>query len=200
MNIIWLNGWGLSSRYVERIAVSLYPNLHHTVILPAPNWIELLAKQNFDSILVGYSLGAFLLLSRPDLATRFSQTILLAPFEDFRAEAGRGGRIRKAQLAYLLRWLGRNRVEALGDFWSRAELKDPAYPKELTTCDLEWGIQRLLKSSACGWPVLRLKSYVGDQDRLLDAGDLKNRSRYLNVVAGAGHDLLPLAKAAKLAE
>ena len=91
-------------------------------------------------------------------------------------------------------------MDNFGDFWSRAELKDPAYPKELTTCDLEWGIQRLLKSSACGWPVLRLKSYVGDQDRLLDVGDLKNRSRYLNVVAGAGHDLLPLAKAAKLAE
>ena len=200
MKIVWLNGWGLNSRYVERIASKLYPRSHHTVILPAPNWIERLAKQDSDSILVGYSLGAFLLLSRPDLATRFSQIILLAPFEDFRAEAGRGGRIRKAQLAYLLRWLGRNRVEALSDFWSRAELTDPANPKELTTSDLEWGIQRLLKSSVCGWPARRLKSYVGDQDRLLNVGDLKNRSRYLNVVAGAGHDLLPLAKAAKLAE
>ena len=118
----------------------------------------------------------------------------MAPFEDFRAEAGRGGRIRKAQLAYLLRWLGRNRVEALSDFWSRAELTDPANPKELTTSDLEWGIQRLLKSSVCGWPARRLKSYVGDQDSVANVGDLKNRSRYLNVVAGAGHDLLPLAK------
>lgn len=200
MKIVWLNGWGLNSRYVERIASKLYPKSHHTVILPAPNWIERLAKQDSDSILVGYSLGAFLLSSRPDLATRFSQTILLAPFEDFRAEAGRGGRIRKAQLAYLLRWLGRNRLEALRDFWSRAELADPENPNELTTSDLEWGIQRLLKSSACGWLGRRLRSYVGDQDRLLDVEELKDRSRYLNVVAGAGHDLLPLAKAAKLAK
>ena len=200
MNIVWMNGWGLSSSYVEGIAGELYPNSRHTVILPIPNWIDRLSWQEPDSILVGYSLGAFLLMSRPDLAARFRRTILLAPFEDFRAEAGRGGRILKAQLAYLLRWLRRNRLEALRDFWSKADLKEAENPEELTGSDLEWGIQRLLKSSVFGRDADRMESYAGDKDRLLAVGELKNRLRNLKVVAGAGHDLLPLARAAKLEE
>jgi len=200
MKMVWLNGWGLSSRYAERIARELYPDARHTVILPTSNWTEQLARQGSDSVLIGYSLGAFLLLSRPELMARFRRTALLAPFQDFRAEAGRGGRIRKAQLAYLLRWLSRDRMEALGDFWSQADLKDPENPDELTTSDLEWGIQRLLKSSTSEETGEGCESYAGEDDALLDAEELKKRFMNLSVVAGAGHDLLPLARAVKLVE
>jgi len=200
MKMVWLNGWGLSSRYAERIARELYPNTSHTVILPTPTWTEQLARQGADCFLIGYSLGAFLLLSRPELMARFRRTALLAPFQDFRAEAGRGGRIRKAKLAYLLRWLGLNRMEALSDFWARSELKDPESPDELTASDLEWGIQRLLKSSVSEAAGDGIESYAGERDALLDAVELKKRFMNLRVVARAGHDLLPLARAAKLGE
>ena len=200
MNMVWLNGWGLSSRYVERIARELYPDSLHSVISPVSTWVEDLSGQGSGQVLVGYSLGAFLLLSRPEIGARFRRVALLAPFHDFRAEAGRGGRVRKAKLAYLLRWLSRNRMEGLRDFWSRAELENPENPNELRTSDLEWGIQRLLKSSAHESAGNGIQAYVGDQDTLLDAEELKHRFKKFTVVSGAGHDLKPLARAAKLAE
>ena len=146
--------------------------------------------------IVGHSLGAFLLLREPERVARAGRVALLAPIFAFPREAGAGGRIARAQVEYLARWLKRDRRVALADFYARAGLDVPAhsYPRE-TSEELAWGLERLAHDRVEpgipeGW-----RAWCGADDALLDAAKLHALAPAIAVVAGATHHPRELMRA-----
>jgi pimeloyl-ACP methyl ester carboxylesterase len=169
---------------------SRFPNGEVTAIESVPGWDESLEALGSVDWLFGYSLGAYLtLMEKERLSSLARRVTLLAPFEDFKAEAGRGGRTRKGQLGYLLKWLDRNPEEAIADFRKRAVLREKSPDLERNVEDLKWGI-RILKDTACEFGSLSgVECYVGERDPLLDAERLKELYPSMGVIVDAGHEL-----------
>lgn len=188
--LVWINGWGLGSRYIEELSLSLYPNRDHVVVMPRNGWEEKLKQQPRSATVIAYSLGAFLLLGRPDLSKRFDRSVFVAPFEDFKLESGKGGRIRLSQLRYLRRWLENDKDAAIVDFMLRAGLNgDSNDVGELSKADCVWGIDRLINDSAEPGSLSGCEALIGEVDRLLDAEQMRYVHPDIRVLKGAGHDL-----------
>ncbi len=189
-----MNGWGIGEAWLLQAIAKSIGEVNAICIQPTPKWEESL-KSNIDSntVLFGYSLGAFLLLSRMDLARIARRIVLLAPFFDFKYEAGLGGAVRLTQLKKLLRWLRADPLEAVTDFYHRAGLNIDA-PTEvpIPQDDLVWGIECLISESVPIPTHGQLECYIGEQDVLLDAAILKKLYPKINVVPKAGHDLSEL--------
>lgn len=167
------------------------------VVQPVRQWASLasgLAGQG--DVLIGYSTGAFLLMAEPELAATFERRILLAPFLDFKAESGMGGRTRLAQLKYLLRWLARDPSAALADFYKRAGLGlQPPLELPVSPIDLQWGIERLLHDAQRADALRPFDAHVGSEDSLIDASRLRELAPGVRIHPGLGHDLEDLLKA-----
>lgn len=182
---IWIGGWGLPCDWLQKQAQAALPSAEHTVLPPGPTAVGKIDWSRFDRV-AGYSLGAFLLLKEANAIPL--SALLLAPFFAYPAEAGLGGKIRLAQIRFLSRWLEREPVHALADFYRRAglDLATPTqtpYPAE----ELEWGLRQLAEERAParlpdGWIGM-----VGEIDPLLDAGTLLAAEPRLQVVPRAGH-------------
>jgi len=197
--VVWINGWGLSASYIEEIATSVYPKADHVVVLPKPGWEEMLMQQPRAATVVAYSLGAFLLLGRPDLSNRFDRSVFVAPFEDFKKESKKGGRVRLTQLRYLRRWLKSDKEAAIFDFMTRAGLKSEcSNPGELSKAGCVWGIDRLINDSAEPGSLLKCEALIGEADRLLDAEQMRRVYPNIKILEGAGHDLGELLKMGSL--
>lgn len=191
---IWVGGWGLSPEWFAEYIARAYPGANHTVLAPSPRAIAGVDWRHFDRA-GGYSLGAFLLLKNAGQIPL--PALLLAPFFAYPAEANLGGRIRGAQIRYLARWLQKEPLPALEDFYQRARLglTPPAglpYPME----DLQWGLRQLAEEQVSprlpeGWT-----GWIGDGDTLLDAGVLTATEPRLTTVSGAGHHPAALLEAA----
>ncbi|MBC2593635.1 hypothetical protein H5P28_05105 [Ruficoccus amylovorans] len=165
-------------------------------------------------IVVAYSTGAFLLLGAPDKMRAAGTVVLVAPFADFRAESGRGGKTPAAKLRFLLRWLRRDPLAAVSDFYDRSGLGVPPSTLPYTPEHLIWGIEQLatvaqsaldLQSASDGDPArarptvsgtaqANVIALAGDCDALLDADGLRGDFPDLQVVAGAGHALADFRK------
>lgn len=197
MTAVLLNGWAVTEASA-REALADACEADPQVIPAAPGWQTQLAEAD-ATVLVGYSTGALLLLSEPELAERFDRVVLLAPFTDFRSESGLGGRVRTVQLKYLLRMLKKDPLTTVHDFYNRAGFKMPL-PTELPlpADDLRWGIEQLLNRQADGWSIADAECYVGDADPLLDAARLAELCPSMRVVEGAGHQLSELVAGAGL--
>ncbi|MEM9157939.1 MAG: hypothetical protein AAGB46_02730 [Verrucomicrobiota bacterium] len=178
-------GWGGPDASVA----ALFPEGAVDVVSPGKGWHDVVEASK-ASVLIGYSTGAFLLLQNEDLWERFEEVVLFAPFEDFKAEAGKGGRVKEAQMKYLLRWLQKDPLAALGDFYARAGL-DRKTPTELPYAleDLVWGIERLLSDSVKGDALGRARAFVGAEDALLDATEIRRMYPNVEVIEGATHEL-----------
>lgn len=199
MKVVWINGWGLGVRYLEMIAENLYPNKKHEYILPKKDWDIELEHQSRESTIIAYSLGAFLLLNRPDLSKRFERVIFMAPFEDIKKESEKGGRVHFTQLVYLRRWLLRDNVAAIKDFIVRAGLKN--YSSNLSGLledDLVWGIDRLINTSVERGSLNNVEAWIGGNDRLLDAGKICELYPSVTNIPNADHDLKTLLAGASI--
>jgi len=81
-------------------------------------------------VIIGWSLGAWRMLNAASHGTKFGgMVLLLAPFVAFPAESNLGGKCSITQVKYLHRWLQREPMAALADFYQRAGLGAP--PTEL---------------------------------------------------------------------
>lgn len=199
MRVVWINGWGLGTSYLERLAIDLYPKIKHVFIQPKEDWNIELDYQSRDSTIVAYSLGAFLLLSRPDLYQKFERVVLMAPFEDLKKESGLGGKVHHAQLVYLRRWLQRDDIAATKDFIARAGLCSRSNEVSgLLGADLIWGIDRLINDSVKTGSLCDLEGWIGGKDRLLNADRVREMYPSINVLPLAGHDLGELLKEANI--
>lgn len=193
MRVAWINGWSLSQAHLRRLAVEFFPESDHIALSPVPGWDQEVEALERIDVLIGYSLGAFLLMGRPELKGVASRTILLAPFEDFRSESDCGGRVGRGQLVYLSRWLDREAMAAIADFRVRSGLAEPLNDdSEYSLDNLKWGIERLMTDSVESGSIDKFECYVGSEDTLLDSSILKKLYPRINVIEGAGHDLKEL--------
>ncbi|MDE3084882.1 MAG: hypothetical protein KGJ37_06675, partial [Verrucomicrobiota bacterium] len=119
MKIAWLLGWAVPEAWFAPLAQKAFSNAEHVFIAATSAALERLhAAAPFDQI-VGYSLGAHLLLTS---SAPFPHVALLAPFFAFSAEEKFGGRVARGQLRYLARWLRSDPAAALADFYFRSGL------------------------------------------------------------------------------
>lgn len=200
MKAIWINGWGLSESYTKNVAICQYPSIEHEIIQPRAGWHLELERKSEEATVIGYSLGAFLLLGYPGLAKKFKRTLFLAPFEDFKIESGRGGKVRLGQLAFLRRWLKVDKAAAMVDFKNRAGFLDCTEDvEELFEDDLIWGIDRLINDSLGERAIAAHECWIGAADALLNANQLKRRYPNINLVPGVGHDIGELLNEAGIA-
>ena len=197
MKMGWLLGWAVPPAWFRRKVLEVFPKDEHCFVAAGPGALAgLEAAQPFDWV-VGYSLGAHLLLMEVDRSQRLGRVALLAPIFAFAREEGAGGRVERAQLQYLKRWLRRAPVAALADFYDRAKLDVTAedYPCAAQESELLWGLERL-EGGRCpavlpaGW-----KAWCGGDDALLDAGQLGALVQGLRVVKNASHAPAELLRA-----
>jgi|GEM_PF-784480 len=199
MEVAWINGWGLGIDYLDKITSELYPNRKHRYVLPKMGWDAELNEISKNSTIVAYSLGAFLLLNQPSLYKQFDRVVFLAPFDDFKKEKERGGKVYLSQLIYLRRWLQRDCLAAIRDFVIRAGLSDHSNDLSgLEGSDLIWGVDRLINDSVTRGNLAKVEAWIGENDRLLDAQKISNIYPSINVLKNVGHDLSELLKGAKI--
>lgn len=185
-----LSGWGIAPEAVAE----LFP-AGTRVFAPTR---ENAAKLSGAPRVVGYSLGAWLLL---DASSRgeFScgNVTLCAPFLAFPREAGQGGRVSATQVKFLRRWLKKDSVAALADFYARTglsfpPLETPPYRIE----DLDTGLELLASADVGAVPAAaeNWEIVVGGNDALLDAARVAETfSRNpVRIVPAGTHDLRTL--------
>lgn len=197
MNLVFLNGWGIDQSAARDALSSLGCFDSIAIVQPIRPWRSLLdgVSVGEDTMIVGYSTGAFLLLEYPELAERFDRAVLLAPFVDFRAESKLGGLTRMAQLKVMREWLQRSPQSALKDFYNRAGITLPfSGDLPVSPIDLSWGIERLMEDTRCIDSLRSFECYVGEEDPLIDAQLLKRLNTNLTIVPSVGHDLLGLLR------
>lgn len=199
MKTVFLNGWGLSTSEAQEALEQHGVSGACQVIALETDCVEQCGAAVGEQ-LIAYSTGAFLALREPQLLLRFKQVILLAPFFDFRSESGLGGKVRTAQLKYLLRWLAKEPLAAVNDFRIRAGLGgEPLSELPASQEDLQWGIERLLKDAVKTEPAREnLRGYVGGADALLDAKTLSSSHSWIKSLPGVGHDLPGLLQATEV--
>ena len=191
---LWISGWGIPPRYVETLAQRYLPEKNHRCIPPARDWKS--ALEPTTHCIIGYSLGAFLLLREPSIFSRVETIKLLAPFLDFRKESGLGSRIATTQIKYLKRLLKKNPLAAVNDFYQRAGLDlTPLSTLPYSLEVLSWGIETLLTASAN--PPLatscNLSAFIGTQDPLIQAARVPLPN--ITLIPQADHNLSALIQA-----
>ncbi len=188
-----ISGWGIAPESVA----PLFPAGTRVLAPTRENIASLAGAQR----VVGYSLGAFLLL---EAAARgeFScaDVSLFAPFLAFPREAGAGGKIAATQVKFLRRWAGKNPAAALADFYVRAGLSFPpptasdALPYRAE--DLDAGLEILATAKLDGVPAnaRSWKIFLGENDALLDAQAVAATfpENPVRIVPAGTHDLQTL--------
>ncbi len=199
MNAVFINGWGISQDTARTLLEGLGMFDSVAVIQPVRQWKELASGlAGKADVLIGYSTGAFLLMDNLEFAKAFSRRVLLAPFLDFKLEGGMGGKTRAGQLKVLMRWLGRDPMAALADFYAKAKIGQ-AVPDDLpvSPLDLVWGIERLLEETRDVLAMGGFEAHIGNEDALIDAARLKELVTSVTIHEGVGHGLEELLKAWK---
>ena len=131
------------------------------------------AEEDFDWV-VGHSLGAFLLLRWPERFPAKRGTVLLAPFLGFPREAELGGRVSCRQLKITVRYLRKDPLAAVNDFFERADLGLFAAALPYSVEDLAWGLEVLQSETVSEADVANLNHRIilGERDPLLDANQI----------------------------
>ncbi len=121
MNWLWVGGWGVDPEALKNWATNNFPSANHFVILPAR--LDRLDGK-FDHV-IGWSWGGFRVLEYllGDFVSKVTPAItLVAPFLGFCSEDGLGGKCSRIHVNVLKRWMARNPIDALRDFYQRAGL------------------------------------------------------------------------------
>lgn len=159
MKILWIGGWAIPSSILNNLVISTFPSHDHLCIHPHEKFSEIIYTYKPDTI-VGYSLGATLLLNTPNPQNQY----LIAPFLNIKEAT----QIHNTQLMFLLKWLKNDPLNAINDFYQRAQLPFP----KLTNLpyllpDLIWGIETLISTqNTLIHP--NKKILLGDKDPLIN--------------------------------
>lgn len=187
--IAWVLGWAIPETWFAPFAHAVFPQAEHGFFAASPTWLDDVKAAGPWDVVAAHSLGTLLLLEQaPEVAQLASCIVLLAPVWAFPKEEGLGGKVTRTQVRYLSRWLKTDRAVALADFYTRAGLigcEAGAVNVPLET--LHWGLDKLAHarvepSLPAGW-----QAYVGADDTLLDAGELKNAVPAATSVPTATH-------------
>ncbi len=189
MRIAWILGWAVPEGWFAPLAQAAFPDAEHHFFAAEPNWLEQLRADGPWDVVAGYSLGTLLLLQEAEAVGQLTpRVVLLAPVLAFAQEEALGGKVPRTQVRYLARWVRRDPVAALADFYARAGLPGCELAGPLVCTEgLQWGLDKLAQDRFdAPWP-RGWTGYVGAEDALLDAGVLVRMQPALNAVAGASH-------------
>lgn len=189
----WILGWAVPETWFAELARAAAPEWEHVCHAASPDVVAQVTKAGAFDLIGGYSLGSHLLLA----ACPALPAVLLAPIFAFPQEAGTGGKVARAQIKHLARWLRREPRAALSDFFRRAGL-DVVPPANITGGDLArllWGLAQLENSFVSlalpvGW-----SAWCGADDPLIDSAWLHERVPAVKVVAGGSHHPAALLRA-----
>lgn len=187
---IWISGWGVPTEWFKGLVEQAIPDGEHSVVPPTAQGVRNINWREYDSV-GGYSLGAFLLLCERKELER--PALLLSPFFGYTSEMGFGGAVGQVQVQYLKRWVKREPLAALTDFYARAKLPlgppaDLPYPLD----DLLWGLDRLAHDTTEPQLPPPWSGLIGAKDPFLDSRRLCAFEPKLKVVQDAGHAPAPL--------
>ena len=196
MKMAWLLGWAVPVAWFAPLVREHFPHDEHVYFQAGPDAVERLqAAGPFDRV-IGYSLGAHLLLAAVARGIRFENVALLAPIFAFPREDNLGGKVARTQVRLLKRWLRQDQPAALADFYSRAGLdaSEALTPKNESE-NLLWGLERLEcdrvdPTIPTGW-----KAWCGADDALLDAAQLAAIAPEIKIVPQATHHPAVLLRA-----
>lgn len=192
----WLCGWSLDTAAFAEACRHAFPGEEPIVEPATAAGLERLLAAAPDA-LGGYSLGAWLLLDAAAAGRTLPDDIVLAaPFLAFPAESALGGRIHRAQLAYMKRWIARDAAAAVADFRQRAGLTLPAAPADRDS--LAEGLDHLASPGLAALPpaAKAWTAVAGAEDALLDNTVLAQHWPSLKVQPATGHDAPALLDAA----
>jgi hypothetical protein len=189
MNLLWITGWAIPKNCFYQWVIKTFPHCNHTVINPTSDAGRVLGDTHKWDLIIGHSLGAYLLLLQLQSQTELlNRSILLSPFLDFKKESMKGGSVSITQLRYLNRWLKIDSIAAIRDFYNRAGLKlqiSTTLPYVLE--ELLWGIDLLINTSADTISI-HPQAFIGRLDLLIDSKKLKAYWPHLQIVTNATHD------------
>jgi hypothetical protein len=202
MRITWIGGWGVAPESLRPIAEMYFPQSEHAILAPTANVVESVGSPDLT---VAWSLGALRVLEAASRGTQSGgMVMLLAPFIAFPAESKLGGRCSATQVKFLRRWLQREPVAALADFYQRAGLGTAPTELPYALPDLLEGLDRLAEDAS---PALRAfaarglprswQALIGDDDALLDAETVRVSLPGCVRVRGAGHAIADLLRASQ---
>jgi hypothetical protein len=189
MRIAWVLGWAVPEAWFAPFAREAFPEMEHGFFASSPTWLDEVKSAGAWDVIVGHSLGTLLLLEEAAAVRLLApRVVLLAPVFAFPQEEALGGKVARTQVRYLSRWLKTNRSAALADFYARAGLtacEGEAVAQSVAT--LQWGLDKLADGRVApplpeGW-----QAYVGANDALLDAGELRRGDPTITCVNGATH-------------
>ncbi|HSY54342.1 MAG TPA: methyltransferase domain-containing protein [Opitutaceae bacterium] len=196
MKIGWLMGWAVPETWFAPLVRQALPEAEHVFVAAEPDALAQLEKDGPFDWVVGYSLGSLLLLREAARASRLGRLALLAPIFAFPHEAELGGRVARAQVKRLSRWLRHDARAALADFYARAGLDvPPEYAPAAATDTLLWGLERLENDCAEAPLPANWRAWCGANDALLDATRLREIAPSVQIVAGAAHHPAALVRA-----
>lgn len=191
-----LGGWGVAPEVVRAALARALPGAEIRVLPPTRASLETALASSPATRLVGWSLGAHLLLEATFAGkiTGDRRVTLVCPFLGFPAEAGQGGRAAATQVKFLRRWVAKEPLAALADFYQRAGLNLPA-PEVLpySAEELDEGLGLLADPTPV--PVAQLAAHSGqlrllsgERDPLIDNTRLAELLPGMKILPGAGHD------------
>lgn len=154
---------------------------------------------------VAWSSGAWRLMEAASRGIEIPGMVLLfAPFVAFPAESGLGGKVSVTQVRFLHRWVRRDPLAALGDFYQRVRMMDAPTELPYALPDLLEGLDRLAEDAP---PALRefaarglprsWQAFVGDDDPLLEAETVARSLPGCLQLRGVGHAIADLVRASQ---
>ena len=190
MKITWISGWAIYPETIKKRAESTLPHATHHIYSPTANALKEIQKAAPADLLIGHSLGAFLILLNPKLFSHTKKTLLIAPFLDFKKESKSGGLVSLTQLKLIRRWLGKAPITAIADFYQRSQLgklTNNTLPYAID--DLMWGIDVLINESVNCPNLKNVLLYGGRQDPLLNFSQMQACLPNIEIIANADHKL-----------
>ncbi len=197
MKIAWVLGWAVPPAWFAPFVQAVLPDAEHRFFAATPDWLDHLRAGGPWDAVAGYSLGTLLLLQEAAAVARLTPRVgLLAPVLAFAQEEGLGGKVPRAQVRYLARWVRREPGAALADFYARAGLVGcEAGELPVSAEGLQWGLEKLAQDRCdAPWPAGWL-GYVGSADALLDAPTLTRLQPAIVAVDGGSHHPAALLRA-----
>ncbi len=188
MKVLWLGGWAIYANEFMNSVEKNWPFMDHRYVVPARDWASIVSKNEFD-VLIGYSLGSHLIIKEKIYQFIDKPIYLLAPFFDLKIEAQLGGKISITQIKYLLKWIKREPLAAINDFYSRAGLDDNqnnSIPYKIE--DLIWGLNVILAKGVDLMEAENCKFIIGENDALIDSKFFLRKINNIKNIIGASHN------------
>ncbi len=192
MNILWIGGWAIPIEYIKNQVETAFSKVNshkynHSFIYPNKNYIKFIKNPNFD-IIIGYSLGATLLLFEKEIISIRAKKYYIAPFLNIEEATT----VKETQLKFLLRKLKLDPIHSIEDFYMRAylameDIKELPYPLR----ELCWGIEMLIQSKEF---VVKIyddsnRILLGSEDPLVNQKFFERNFNSLKIIKGANHEL-----------